>query len=82
MFDLLNQNQSVSRTVSGNTVVDSRSNVLTRYFMLTFTYNLRNFAGQQQKMQGMFRGMRPPDGMGGFPRDGGGGFGGGGFRRN
>jgi len=47
--------------------------------MLTFTYNLRNFAGQQQKMPGMFRGMRPPDGFGGG--NFGGGFGGGG-RRN
>jgi len=58
VFDLLNQNVSVSRSVSANTIVDSRSNVLTRYGLLTFTYNLRKFAGQQQRMPGMFRGMR------------------------
>jgi hypothetical protein len=84
VFDLLNQNKTVSRTNSGATIVDTKTNVLTRYAMLTFTFNLRNFAGQQQRMPGMFRGMRPPDGMmmGDFPRNGGGGFGGGGFRRD
>ncbi|MDE3142882.1 MAG: outer membrane beta-barrel protein [Bacteroidota bacterium] len=67
IFDLLNQNVAVSRSVSTNTIVDSKTNVLKQYFMLTFTYNLRNFAGQQQKMPNMFRGMRPP----GFGGDGG-----------
>lgn len=65
IFDLLNQNVAVSRSVSTNTIVDSKTNVLKQYFMLTFTYNLRNFAGQQQRMPGMFRGMRPPGGFGG-----------------
>ncbi len=80
VFDLFNQNVAVSRSVTSNTIVDSRTNVLKQYFMLTFTYNLRNFAGQQQKMPGMFRGMRPPGGFGGDGGhfDGGGGFGGGG----
>ncbi|OIR08328.1 hypothetical protein GALL_94960 [mine drainage metagenome] len=73
IFDLLNQNVAVSRSVSTNTIVDSKTNVLKQYFMLTFTYNLRNFAGQQQRMPGMFRGMRPP----GFEGHFGGGFGGG-----
>ncbi len=76
VFDLLNQNQAVSRTVSSTTIVDSKTNVLKQYFMLTFTYNLRNFAGQQQKMPGMFRGMRPPGGFGDGGFGGGGGFGG------
>jgi Outer membrane protein beta-barrel family/Carboxypeptidase regulatory-like domain len=77
VFDLLNQNVSVARTVSSNTIQDSKTNVLTRYAMLTFTYNLRKFAGQGQKMPGMFRGMR--NGMRNMP----GGFdgGGGGNRR-
>lgn len=76
VFDLLNQNVAVSRSVSTNTIVDSKTNVLKQYFMLTFTYNLRNFAGQQQKMPSMFRGMRPP-GFGGDGGHFGGGFGGG-----
>jgi len=72
-FDLLNQNKSVTRTVSTNQIVDSRSNVLTQYFMLTFTYNLRRFAGgQQQRMPSFIGGGRGQ-------RGGGGGFGGGGF---
>jgi hypothetical protein len=38
---------------------------LTRYAMLTFTYNLNNFAGsQQQKMPGMFNNFRRGGGRG------------------
>jgi len=43
VFDLLKQNQSVTRTVTGTEIVDSQSQVLQQYFMLTFTYNLKNF---------------------------------------
>jgi hypothetical protein len=39
--DILNQNQSVTRSTSDNFIQDVNSNVLRRYFMLTFTYNLR-----------------------------------------
>ncbi|MEO6537050.1 MAG: outer membrane beta-barrel protein [Ferruginibacter sp.] len=43
VFDLLKQNQSIVRTVTGADIVDSQSKVLQQYFMLTFTYNLKNF---------------------------------------
>lgn len=43
VFDLLKQNQSVTRTVSGLDIIDERNTVLQQYFMLTFTYNLKNF---------------------------------------
>lgn len=46
-FDIFNQNTSVSRQVTGNAIIDSRVNRLTRYFMLTFTYKLMKFKGQQ-----------------------------------
>lgn len=43
VFDLLKQNQSIVRTVTENYIEDSRSEVLQQYFMLTFTYSLKNF---------------------------------------
>jgi len=43
VFDLLKQNQSVTRTVTGLEIVDEQNNVLQQYFMLTFTYSLKNF---------------------------------------
>ncbi|WP_128548327.1 TonB-dependent receptor [Larkinella soli] len=43
VFDLLNQNNSISRTFSETYLEDNRSLVLKRYFMLTFTYNLRHY---------------------------------------
>ena len=70
-FDILNQNTMVSKSVSLNQVSDSRTTTLTRYVMLTFTYNLNNF-GQNRQRRGP--GMMPPGG--GRFREGG-GFGGG-----
>jgi len=69
VFDLLNQNTSVSRTISNNTITDSRTNTLTRYVQLTFTYNLRRFNDKKDGkmpsfMKGAFRGMREHGGGG------------------
>lgn len=43
VFDLLKQNKSISRTVTESYVEDVQSQVLQQYFMLTFTYKLKNF---------------------------------------
>jgi hypothetical protein len=43
VFDLLNQNRSIARTVSQNYVQDTYTTVLTRYFMFTVTYNIKKF---------------------------------------
>ena len=43
IFDLLNQNNSISRTISDVSVSDVYTNVLTRYGLLTFTYIIGNF---------------------------------------
>jgi len=64
VYDLLDQNKSITRTVEQNYVLDTRTQVLTRYFMLTFTYNLRNFAGKgQQQMPPFIRGMFKSNGQ-------------------
>ena len=73
VFDLLNQNVAVSKSVSSSQESYTRTNVLTRYVMLTFTYNLNNFASARDKrMPGVFPGRRGGDG-GGFRGGGGGG---------
>lgn len=47
-FDLLNSAQNIYRRVSENTVVDVSSNTLNRYFILSFTYNLRQFGSARR----------------------------------
>ncbi|SEA10176.1 Outer membrane receptor proteins, mostly Fe transport [Arachidicoccus rhizosphaerae] len=82
--DILNQNKGIDFTRTDNIIGWSQSNVLKRYFMLTFTYNLRKFGGK--KMRQGPDGGRPPRGDfggppgGGFGGGRGGGFGGGGGR--
>ena len=43
VFDLLKQNQSITRNVTELYIEDVQNDVLQQFFMLTFTYNLRNF---------------------------------------
>lgn len=43
VFDILNNNNSITRNVTESYIEDVKSNVLNRYYMLTVTYNLRNF---------------------------------------
>jgi hypothetical protein len=43
VYDLLKQNQSITRNVYSGYVEDVQSVVLQQYFMLTFTYSLKNF---------------------------------------
>jgi hypothetical protein len=57
VFDLLNQNVSVSKTVTSSLETYARTNVITRYVMLTFTYNLNNFSDAKvNRMPGFFPG--------------------------
>ena len=55
-FDLFKQNSNINRSVSANNITDTRTNRLTRYFLLTFTYRLQKFKGQQPQGTN-FRGM-------------------------
>ncbi len=41
-FDILKQNQSITRNVTETYIEDVQTNVLQRYFMLTFTYKINN----------------------------------------
>ncbi|MGZ8510635.1 MAG: outer membrane beta-barrel protein [Chitinophagaceae bacterium] len=59
VFDLLKQNQSISRTVEANYIEDIQSQVLQQYFMLTFTYNLKNFGTGRPSSGGERRSGRP-----------------------
>ncbi len=43
VFDMLRMNKSIQRNVELNYVEDVRNEVLTRYFLLSFTYQLRKF---------------------------------------
>ena len=77
VFDLLKQNQSIARTIAENYIEDSQNLVLKQYFMLTFTYSLKNFGkgrtpyrGSEER-HGDWRGG-PPGGMMGGPPAGGG----------
>ena len=76
IFDLLNQNVSIRRTVSGNTIQDIQTQVLKRYFTISFTYNLRKFGAPPQQQRGnnpvnnLFRGGdRGPGEMRNFKGD-------------
>jgi hypothetical protein len=60
-FDLLKQNKSLSRSTGDNYIQDTRTNVIGRYILLSFTYNIRK--GSQQSNMPMMprqfqRGMR------------------------
>ena len=43
VFDALNENTGINRNIANAYFEDVRSTVLQRYYMLTFTYNLRKF---------------------------------------
>ncbi|MBO9681920.1 MAG: hypothetical protein J7502_04525, partial [Flavisolibacter sp.] len=72
VHDIFNQNQSVNRSIFENGFQDTRTNVIRRYFMLSFTYSLNRTGGRNlnraggRNMQFNSRGLResppPPPG--------------------
>ena len=72
VYDILDQNQSITRSISSTAVTDNYNTVLQRYAMFSLTYKIQNFSGTQKapgrnnrNMEGMDRGNRPPGGFGG-----------------
>ncbi len=43
VFDLLNQNKVINRVITDNSIIDSNSNTLSRYFMFGFRLNLQKW---------------------------------------
>ncbi len=61
IFDLLNQNQNISRTITNNAIIDSRVNAMNRYGMFTLTYSIKKFQGSDpDKKAGGFMQMMTP----------------------
>jgi hypothetical protein len=48
-FDLFDENKGITRSVSGSQIIDTRTNRLGRYFMLSFTMRLQKFSGSQSQ---------------------------------
>jgi hypothetical protein len=65
VFDILNKNTFIDRTINANSIRDVQTQVLQRYMMLSFTYNLRKFGGPQQpnQMMNMMQRFMPRGGM-------------------
>ncbi|MCH8557419.1 MAG: outer membrane beta-barrel protein [Balneolia bacterium] len=61
VVDILNQNNNINRVIQDTFIEDVRSNVLSRYAMVSFSYNFRAIqAGAPQQQRG--RGMGPGGG--------------------
>ena len=56
VYDMLNQNQGFSRTISATTIRDEENTVLKRYAMFSLTYKIQNFAGVRRPSRNMYRG--------------------------
>ncbi|MFY8034630.1 MAG: outer membrane beta-barrel protein, partial [Flexibacteraceae bacterium] len=76
VYDLLKQNQAITRNVTETYTEDVRSNLLQRYFMVTFSYRFRKISSNAgdmapQDFKGPIPGMMPGM-MPGMPMPGGG----------
>lgn len=52
VYDVLNQNQSATRTITPTAVRDEENMVLKRYAMFSMTYKIEKFAGKEKKSRG------------------------------
>ncbi|MBP6759294.1 MAG: outer membrane beta-barrel protein, partial [Flavobacterium sp.] len=64
VYDVLNQNQSATRTISPTTIRDEENTVLKRYAMFSLAYKLGNFGGKERRSGGRGEGGSRGMGMG------------------
>ncbi|MCW3089360.1 MAG: TonB-dependent receptor [Ferruginibacter sp.] len=70
VYDIMNQNKSINRIIGDNYIEDNYTQVLRRFFMVSFMYNLNKFGGKRPQGERMQRSMPLPAAEG---RSGGGG---------
>ncbi len=67
VYDILNQNNNISRTVTASSITDTRTNAFRRYFLVLLKYTLKSKNGQppapQQDKDQQFRRDGIPGGM-------------------
>jgi len=73
-YDMLNQNKSISRTVTDTYIENSTTQVLKQYLMFQLTYTVRNFKGAAPDAPPPPDGGPDGGGHGGYPGGGGGHF--------
>ena len=52
-FDIFNQNTNINRSVTSYAIIDSRTNRLNRYVLLSFTYRIQKFKGKRVQQKGL-----------------------------
>ena len=60
VYDLLNQNNSFTRTINTDSTVDMRNNILSQFVMFSLIFNLNQFGGKSTNKGDT--GNRPRDG--------------------
>ncbi|MFV8344902.1 outer membrane beta-barrel protein [Flavobacterium sp. ZB4P13] len=55
VYDVLNQNQNFSRTISATTIRDEENTILKRYGMFSLTYKIQDFSGMKKPPRGETR---------------------------
>lgn len=53
-FDIFDRNQSISQSGAENYILQTQAKTLARYFMLSFSYNIRGYETKLKKNGGMF----------------------------
>ncbi|MBK0371023.1 outer membrane beta-barrel protein [Flavobacterium agrisoli] len=61
VYDVLNQNQNTTRTITETSIRDEENTILRRYAMFSLTYKIKNFAGTKGNRD-FERGDGPPQG--------------------